>query len=264
MHPPYPQATPPYLPVLEGIVPAPTESPPSQAIVTAQRVCGVAVALFFLCFLLSGSGGGLTRNSSAAPGKRRQISGGSEQDGSWQFFGAQQRPAAPAKTLLGWEEARAWVRQGLELLASADEAQGWQAVADPLIALRDDAFSDEADSPRRRRQLLGSYRTTVHGWLLRWGGLHTGRRRRLGEGAAHGAGDVAQGVDPDSLDVPPEDADEAAEEAAADGLPHGRPPTALVVVPTANVWNMTAALISTLEMCRDRFELLVRDRRCRS
>jgi hypothetical protein len=209
------------------------------------------VALFFLCFLLSGSGGGLNPSSSASPSRKRQISGALDPDGPWQFFSAQQRPVPPAKTL-SWDEARAWVRQGLEALALADGEQGWRAVADPLTALRDAAAADTADSSRRRRQLLDSYR--ISGWPLRWGGPRAIRRRQLGEGAG-------QGIDPDSLDVPADDAgDEVDEEGAADGRPPARAPTALVVVPTANVWNMTAAMISTLEMCRDRFELLVRGR----
>ena len=228
-------------------------------IVTAQRVCGAAVALFFLCFLLSGSGGGLSPSSDAAPGKRRLISRGSEPNGSWQDFGSQQRPVPPVKTL-SWEEARVWVRQGLEALAVADGAQGWRVMADPLAALRDEAPADRADSSRRRRQLLSSSRTAGHGWPLRWRGRRTARKRQLGEDAMRGVVAASQGVDPDSLDVPADDADEGDEEGAADGRPRARAPTALVVVPTANVWNMTAAMISTLEMCRDRFELLVRIR----
>ena len=207
------------------------------------------MAVFFLCFLLSGSGGGSTPSSDASPGRKRQISGAVEPDGPWQFFSAQQRPVPPAKTL-SWEEARAWVRQGLDAVALADGEQGWRAVADPLAALRDATAAGTAESSRRRRQLLGRYSISADRWPLRWGGRRPVRRRQLEEGAG-------QGIDPDSLDVPAEDADEADEDGAADGRPPAQAPTALVVVPTANVWNMTAAMISTLEMCRDRFELLV-------
>ena len=235
------------------------KAPLPQAIVTAQRVCGVAVALLFVCFLLSGSRGGVSNRDDAIFGTKRQKSAGSQPDSSWQFFTAQQqRPVepAPAKTL-SWEEARAWVRQGLEALAAADGEQGWRAVADPLAALRDDASTDRTASSRRERLLLGSYRASEHGWPFQWGGGGRAvRRRQLGEGTKRAAEAAAQGMDPDSLDVPADSVDEDGEDSAADA----RAPTALVVVPTANVWNRTAAMIGTLEMCRDRFELLVRAR----
>jgi len=229
-----------------------------QVITVLQRVCAAAMALFFLCFLLSGSGGGVQPRGGreASPVKRRLISG--QDDGSpWHLFGgAPQRAAAPPAKTLSWEEARTWVRERLEALAAADGERGWRAVADPLAAFQDQQAPLDGDpgSRRRRRRLLGSGRTPGRDVRQGWDSRRAARRRTLEEGTA-AAG--AQGIDPDSLDVPADDPDEGDEESGGERAAPAHRPTALVVVPTANVWNMTAAMIRTLELCRDRFELLV-------
>ena len=234
----------------------------AQVITVVQRVCGAAMALFFLCFLLSGSGGGVQPRGGreASPVKRRLISGGGQDDGSpWHLFGgAPQRPAAPPVKTLTWEEARTWVRERLEALAAADSERGWRGVADPLAAFREQQSPLDGDpaSRRRRRQMLNSDRAPGRDVRQGWDSRRADRRRTLAdEGTAAAAGD--QGIDPDSLDVPADDPDEGDDESGTERAAPAHRPTALVVVPTANVWNMTAAMIRTLELCRDRFELLV-------
>ena len=227
-----------------------------------QRVCAGAMALFFLCFLLSGSGGGVQpRGGEASPAKRRLISGGQDDGSPWHLFGTPQRPAAPVKTL-SWEEARTWVRERLEAMAAADDERGWRAVADPLAAFQEQAPLGDDPGTRRRRQLLDSRRTPGRDVRQGWDSRRAARRRLLDEGTAAAAAAAAgdQGIDPDSLDVPADDPDEGDDESGAERATPAHRPTALVVVPTANVWNMTAAMIRTLELCRDRFELLVRAR----
>jgi len=233
----------------------------AQVITVVQRACGAGMALFFLCFLLSGSGGGVQPRGGreASPVKQRLISGGQDDGSPWHLFGgAQQRPAAPPAKTLSWEEARTWVRERLEALAAADSERGWRAVADPLAAFQDQQAPLDGDpgSRRRRRQLLDSGRTPGRELRQGWDSRRAARRRTLAdEGTAAAAGD--QGIDPDSLDVPADDPDEGDEESGGERAAPAHRPTALVVVPTANVWNMTAAMIRTLELCRDRFELLV-------
>ena len=230
-----------------------TESACPQAILVAQRVCAAAGALFFLCFLLSGSGGGLQSSRQEVSPAKRRLSSGDQHDSTWHLFSTTQRPATQSVRALSWEEARTWVRQRLEALVAADGDKGWQAVADPLAALQDRTTVESDTSMKRRRQLLGSYR--VPGRELRqWWDRRRAARRRLLDGVT-AAG--SQGIDPDSLDVPADDADEGDDEGGAEGRATAKAPTALVVVPTANVWNTTAEMIRTLEMCRDRFELLV-------
>ena len=160
-----------------------------------QRVCAGAMALFFLCFLLSGSGGGVQPRSSGPetwPAKRRLSSGGQDDGSPWHLFGgaAPQRPAAPPAKTLSWEEAKTWVRERLEALAAADSERGWRAVADPLAAFEEQQAPLDGDpGERRRRQLLDSRRTPGRDKRQGWDSRRAARRRvMLDEGAAAAAG----------------------------------------------------------------------------
>ena len=223
----------------------------------AQRLCAAAVGLFFLCFLLSGSGGGVQPKRREVPLIKRRLNSPAQEASAWHLFGTPQQPAEPEKTL-SWDEARTWVRKGLEAIAAADSEKGWQAVPDPLAALRTENSSLESEPRlRRRRQLLDSSHRGPGVGVRRWWDSRRAARRRLLDGSSAAVG--AQGIDPDSLDVPADDpVEEGDEDGGGDGQAPQRAPTALVVVPTANVWNRTLSMIRSLEMCRDRFELLVR------
>ena len=152
---------------------------------------------------------------------------------------------AAAKSLsseMDWRGARSWVQDQIETIASVDNQTGWHGSVDP-------------HRPRvvvnARRRLLQS------------------RRGRVAEAkAVTGSGQAELAAGPTAAHAQqPEPPSSRRGNAAAGGRAPGAAaaaaraptqPTALLAVPTANVWNKTQLMLACLAMIKDKFELLVR------
>ena len=152
---------------------------------------------------------------------------------------------------LDWKQARSWLRDRIETLAAADNQTGWHGAVEPT---------------RPRPQAAGHVRR-----LLR--SAH--ERRRLSDGgtdslAASAASAPTAAQRPDHPMSQPADTSASAAPAAAAaggnalgvdaaaGVAAPMLPTALLAVPTANVWNKTELMVASLAAVNDGFELLVR------
>ncbi len=160
----------------------------------------------------------------------------------WQLAGNFHKPDDTAPEM-DWEESRAWLRGQIEAIAAADNRTGWHGTADPPGVLGT-LFA-------RRRQLLSGSR--------RGRGLSA-----AADGAANSTGvalSAAANQQPKQQQQP-QQKHQQAEVAGADEPPDDAggmrtQQTALLAVPTANVWAKTELLIASLAAVKDKFELLV-------
>ena len=156
----------------------------------------------------------------------------------WQLTSGLRTPDDTAGPELTWEEARAWLRDQIEAIAAADNRTGWHGTADPPGPLA---------AILARRNLLA-------------------RRERRGLSAAEGETDSAaadtaaaeQAAQQDDLISEGEAAAGGDGPDDAGGVAAPTQQTALLAVPTANIWNKTQLMIASLAAVKDRFELLVR------
>jgi len=157
----------------------------------------------------------------------------------WQLAGNFHKPDDTAPEM-DWEESRAWLRGQIEAIAAADNRTGWHGTADPPGVLGT-LFA-------RRRQLLSS--------------LRRGRGLSAADGAANSTGVASSAAASQQPEQQQQQQQQQAAEASADEPPDdagGTPTrqTALLAVPTANVWARTELLIASLAAVKDKFELLV-------
>ena len=181
----------------------------------------------------------------------------------WQLASNFYKPDDTAPEM-DWEESRAWLRGQIEAIAAADNRTGWHGTANPPGVLGT-LFA------RRRRQLLSSRRR--------------GRDLAAEYGAANSTGVVAsaatkwqaaqkqqqqpqQQQQQQQQQPQPEQQPEQQQQQQPDGAAGADEPpddaagmplqqTALLAVPTANVWAKTELLIASLAAVKDKFELLV-------
>ena len=159
----------------------------------------------------------------------------------WQLAGNFHKPDDTAPEM-DWEESRAWLRGQIEAIAAVDNRTGWHGTADPPGVLGT-LFA-------RRRRLLST--------LRRGRGL-------TADGAANSTGSAFVAAIQQPAQQQEQQQQQHAEEAGTDEPPDdaaGSPTqqTALLAVPTANVWAKTELLIASLAAVKDKFELLVRGR----
>jgi hypothetical protein len=163
----------------------------------------------------------------------------------WQLASSFRRPDDTAGPELDWDEARAWLRDQIEAIAAADNRTGWHGTADPPGPLA---------AVLARRRLLGR----LSGRSLSAEDAAEGAADSAATDAAAGGDEAAQQPEPSDtgtaegagagLDAPDD----------ADGAAAPTQQTALLAVPTANIWNKTELMIASLAAVKDKFELLVR------
>ena len=162
---------------------------------------------------------------------------------------------SPTTARRSWtgNESRAWLREQFEAIAAADNRTGWHGTADPPGAL--------GTILARRRQLLAS-------WQRGRGLTADGAANGTGAASAVVTGQPATGQAAQQQQQQPQpeqqqeqqpesaDTDQAPDDATAATAPLQQ--TALLAVPTANIWSKTELLIASLAAVKDKFELLVR------
>ena len=163
----------------------------------------------------------------------------------WQLASSFRRPDDDAGPELDWEEARAWLRDQIEAIAAADNRTGWHGTADPPGPL--------AAILARRRLLGGRFARS----------LSADEEAAEGSAADSAAADAAGGSREAAQRPEPSDTGMAAEAGGdapddADAVAAPTQQTALLAVPTANIWNKTELMIASLAAIKDKFELLVR------
>ena len=211
----------------------------------ALVAAGLALTAFLVFIRYSQTGAEVTPASRDVQLRPQSFQGRALASGQfWQLASTFYKPDDTAPEM-DWEESRAWLRGQIEAIAAADNRTGWHGMADPPGVL--------GTLLARRRRLLSSRR--------RGRGLTADAAANSTGVASTAAGQQAEQQQQQQQQEEQQQQQQASE-ASADEPPDdaGAMPTqqtALLAVPTANVWSKTELLIASLAAVKDKFELLV-------